>query len=208
MAKYENLPFDRGTTFFGTGGTPDATSGANLEGQEYEIEDVDWGATGVGARPNRSNHMVRLRIVRNKAAAALLPKRLVTFKKTAGSAFLGQVDGYVTTTAQEGFPVDEFLPAAGVAVNDLFYIVVAGPSKVLTDLASGAGSVFNVGDSVVGLTAATSGATTAGRVAPQDLTGATAVLGVQLQNRVGRAMSAATTSNTNADLMVDIVKKF
>jgi len=77
---------------------------------------------------------------------------------------------------------------------------------VLTALDGGADNVFNVNDVIVALTAATSQATTAGRVAPQVLTGATALLGNQVQNRLGRAMSAKTTANTNNSLLVNISK--
>lgn len=204
MARKENPPFPRGQTFY-NGGTIDSNNlgGANLEGTVWEFEDIDYSTAPF---KQRSGRLVKCMIVRNVAAAALLPKRLVSFKQSAGSPFVGQVDGYTTTTAAEGYPVDEFLPAAGVPVNDLFYIVIDGPAKVLTDLAGGANNVVNVAGAVVALTAATSGATTAGRVAPQDLTGATALLANQVQNRVGRAMSAVTTSNTNNDLLVDVRK--
>ena len=75
---------------------------------------------------------------------------------------------------------------------------------VTTDLAGGANDVINIGDVLTALTAATSGATTAGRVKPQSLAGATSVLGLEIMNMIGRAMSAATTANTGANLLVDI----
>lgn len=95
--KYENLPFPIGSTFF-DGGTVDSTVSTNLEGRVFEIEDLDYSQSG--AKPARSGRFKKVMVVRNKAAAALLPKRVVTFKVTAGNAFLGQVDGYCTTTAK------------------------------------------------------------------------------------------------------------
>jgi hypothetical protein len=153
-------------------------------------------------KPKRTNRRVRCRCVRNVAAAALLPKRLVTFQKS-GVYYGARVDGYLTTVGDRGFPVDEFLPAAGVPVNDLFWIVVRGPATVLTDLAS-LGATITVGDAVLGQTAVTSGATTAGRVIP--LPGATSgsTLQNEVINRVGYALSAKTTNNTNADLLVEV----
>lgn len=74
---------------------------------------------------------------------------------------------------------------------------------MLTDLAAGANNLIPEGTVLVALTAATSGATTAGRVAPQDLTGATAALGLQVQNRLGYALSARTTAQTNTTILVD-----
>lgn len=194
----DSLPFDRGQTASTGLSSVDSTVLNNLEGKEYIVDDVDP-ATGIA----RTGRRVKLRCVRNKAAAALLPKRLVSFKASAG-VFGAHVDGYADTTAEESYPVDEYLPAAGVAVDDLFYIVVEGPALVLSDLAGGANNVLNVGDCVVALTAATSGATTAGRVAPQDLTGATALLAKQIKNQVGYALTAKTTGNTNADVLVDV----
>ncbi len=207
MSRHENPPFARGETFY-NGGTIDSNNlgGVNLEGKIYEFEDDDLYNAGLpGARPARSGRLVKCMIVRNVAAIALLPKRLVTLKKT-GTKYLGQIDGYVTTTADRCYPLDEFLPAAGVPINDLCYIVIEGPATVLTDLAGADNDNFAVGGVVVGLTAATSGCTTAGRPAPQDLTGATALLGAQIQNRIGRALSAKTTANTNADLLIDVGK--
>ena len=206
MAKRENPPFERGATFY-NGGTIDTNNlgGENLEGTEWEFEDLDFSA-GVGVKNYRTNTLVKCLCVRNKAAISLLPKRLVKCRKTGANLF-GHVDGYATVTADAPvFPVDEWLPAAGVVVNDLFYIVVAGAATVLTDLAGGSNNVFSVGDVLVALTAATSGATTAGRVAPQSLTGATAVLGEQIQGRIGRALSAKSTANTNGDLLAMITK--
>ncbi len=143
--------------------------------------------------------------MRNVGAVALLPKQLVTFQKTA-LVYGARVDGEVCITADRCYPIDEYLPAAGCPVNDLCYIVVDGPALCRTDLAAGAANLIAVGDVLVALTAATSGCTTAGRVAPQDLTGATAVLGVQVMNTIGRALSAKVTTNTNADVLVEVGK--
>ena len=208
MARNENPPFGRGETFY-NGGYIDSNNlgGLQMEGAIWEFEDVDYTPGKVGAKPARTNRRVKCMIVRNVSGITLLPKRLVTFQNAGvdGRYRAGRVDGYVTTTAQRGYPVDEYLSATnGVPNNDLFWVVIEGPSKVLTALDGGADNVFNVGDIAVGLTAATSGATTAGRVYPQDLTGATALLGNQVQNKVGYALSAVTTGNTGADLLVDV----
>lgn len=208
MAKRENPPFPRGSTYY-NGGTIDSNNlgGTHLEGTIWEFEDINLDASTSGVRSARTNRPVKCMIVRNVAATALLPKRLVTMQTTDGGTYTGRIDGYATTTAKHPcFPLDEWLPSAGVAVNDLCYVVVEGPSVVLTDLAGGANNVFSVGDLVVALTAATSGATTAGRVRPIDLTGATALLGDQIIGRIGRALTAKTTANTNADMLVDVTK--
>lgn len=206
MARDENPPFNRGETFFGdrTISSQDITDTAYLEGKEWVFEDLNYNAAGQ-TKPVRSGRPVKCRVVRNNSAGALLPKRLASFQLTAGN-YPKAVDGYADTTAELSYPVDEFLPSAGAQQYDLLWIVIEGPATVLTDLAGGANNVVNVGDRVVALTGATSGATTAGRVAPIDLTGATALLANQILNFVGRAVSAKTTGNTNADLLVDVGK--
>lgn len=206
MAKRENPPFPRGSTWY-NGGTIDTNNlgGENLEGTIWEFEDLDQSASG--AKSLRTNKPVKCMIVRNKSGGALLPKRLVTMKATTGLTYLAQVDGYADTTAEAPtFPVDEWLPAAGVPDNDLFYVVIEGAATVMTPLEADANNVFSVGTILVALTAVTSGSTTSGRVRPIDLTGATAVLGNQIIGRIGRALSAKTTANTNADLLMDVTR--
>ncbi len=205
MSHQESLPFARGTTFF-DGGTTDTTSGRQLEGREYDVPDVDPRSTGTGSATYRTSRMVRVRIVRNKTGFALLPKKLVSFGTEAGKS-TGQANGHVRLTADpvQGV-VDEYLPSAGCPDGDLCYVVVAGPALCLPDLAAGANNVLPVETRVVSLTAATSGATTAGRIAPQDITGATSLLANQIQNCVGKVLTARTTANTTSDVLVDVGK--
>jgi hypothetical protein len=203
MARNENPPFGRGECFFDTAATvstDDIAHTVYLEGMEWVFEDLDYSQTG--AKTKRTGHSVRCKLVRNTSGAALLPKRLVTFEAD-GLDFGQRVDGYSDTTAEGPVAVvDEWLPAAGVQANNLFWVVVEGPTRCLTDIAASASNVITAGMRLVSLTAATSGATTAGRVAPQSLAGATAPLGDQIQNSFGYALSAKTTNNTNADVLV------
>ncbi len=204
MARDDAPPFERGSTA-ANGVTIDSNDLIlpNLEGKEWVFEDLDYTATTVGARPARTNQKVRCRAVRNSSGAALLPKRLVTFK--AGD--WGKVDGYAEVNPEGPcFPVDEWLPAAGVPSNDLFWIVVEGPATVLTGLAADATNVINQNDQLVNLTAVTSGATTAGRAGPAILTGLAVTLAPNMLNIFGRALSARTTGNTNSDVLVEITK--
>lgn len=183
MARDENLPFQRGKTWYG-GRTIDPTQygAVNLEGKTWVIEDRIYG----------SGQFVKLMVVRNSGTFNLLPKRLVV---PDPAYYAKRVIGYTNTVGQAGWPVDELLPAAGVPPGDLFYVVVSGPAAVLTDLASGAGSVIAVGDPLVSIAAATSGATSAGRVAT--ISAASTNIPLTTLNVVGRATAAATTSNTN-----------
>ena len=87
-------------------------------------------------------------------------------------------------------------------------MVIEGPTTVLTPLDGGADNVFTVGQRVVALTAVTSGATTAGRVTAQSLAATTLqnADAQQIMNVIGRAMSAATTANTNQGLLIYVGK--
>jgi hypothetical protein len=202
MNHNQSPPFPRGSTFY-AGGTIDSNNlgGQNLEGTLWDFPDKNDSASGVGTE--RTSRTVRCMVVRNVGAAAILPKRTVTFQLTAGKPFTGRVDGMTRLTAARGYPIDEYLPAAGVPVNDLCYIVISGPAMCLNALSNHSADIA-VGDRLVAITGATSGATTAGRLQPIDLTGATALLGDQVANFVGRAMSTALTNAGHADLLVDV----
>lgn len=202
MARDEAPPFQRGETWYG-GETIDTNDlgGEQYEGKEYVFEDID-----PDNHTARTGRKVVCRVVRNNSGISLLPKRLALLEGTAGDSS-GKVDGYAITSAantpQQGYPIDEYLPSTGVPNGDLFYIVVEGPAVVTTSLANMA-TDLSVNEFVVAVTAATSQATTAGRVIPQLLSGATAPLAANIQNRIGRAMTSKVTTDTGEDLLVDV----
>lgn len=189
----------RGRTFY-DGLSIDSTNlgGVDQEGYEREFEDVNP-TTGAIRTPNR----VRCRLMRNISGIAALPKRAVSHH--AGANWGKRFDGYTDVLADKLFAgvVDEHLPSAGCPVNDICWVVVYGPTLVLTDLAS-LTSAINIGDAICAGTAATSEATTAGRVVPVTMTqgGTTGQTALDMAiNYIGRALSARTTDNTNADLL-------
>ena len=183
-----------------------AAQSAKLEGYQKYFQDED--ASGAGPSRPRSSRRALMRLVRNSSGIALLPKRAVAWESGQRGK---RVDGYTTTTAAEvAGIVDDQLPAAGAADNALFWIHRQGPALCTNDIASGASTVISEGDLVVALTAATSlAATTAGRIATGTLTAtSTATTDGSLTNRIlhrlGKAMSARTTANTNSDVLVDL----
>lgn len=207
------LPFPIGTTFWQGQTVPDATTGVEWEGKEFVVEDLNYTNNSGGSQifaPRAYGNQVTyktVRIVRNVSGIALLPRRLAAFKTTV---YGRQVDGYTTTTAAEGYPIDEFLPSTGVAANDLFYIVVEGPAECLTDIAASAANLQTAGATVVvALTAVTSQSTTAGRISAVDVSGnnstGTPVLLAAI-NKIGTNMSGSTTNNTNNPTLVHIKK--
>lgn len=217
MSRDNDLPFKRGHTYFGVGGTPVTTTGDasyEFEGREYEVEDIDY-TPGSTFGKRRSGERVTLRVVRNSSGIALLPKRIASFAN--GTHWGRRVDGYARTTAAHGYPIDEFLPSAGVADGDLFYIVVKGPATVLTNIANSNDNILTYGADVIALTAATSQATTAGRIrlAASALTGAASTntdftfVRDAILNVIGKAMTTmAASTNTDTGMLIRVAKFF
>jgi len=169
--------------------------GTNYEGKEWHVEDTK----------HNTGQYITIRAVRNSGTFNLLPSRLVTFD----TAWVGQrVNGYSTVAYAPCLPVDEQLPAAGVVPNDLFYVIMEGPCLVLVPLDAGADNVITAMDPLAAITAATSGATTAGRIATANTSGSTTNQRDSLLNVVGRAMSAATTAQTTSALLVYATRWF
>ena len=199
MARDETPPFPRGRTFY-NGETIDTNDlgGVNLEGKEYKHEDT---VNGTGL-------YVTLRVVRNVSGITLHPKRLVRYK----TGFFGRrVDGYTTTTNEQGYPIDDAY-VNGIANNDLFYVIVEGPCKIKNGTTQATTSVVTEKDPLSGLTsAASTGASTtdAGRIRTVDTSGATTPLATGILSVVGRAMSAAATSGvTDTDILTYVSKTF
>lgn len=192
MSLLVDPPFSLGQTL----GVSSATDGTGWVGAVKQFPDVDP-ATGT----IRSNRVKTCVAVRNSAAAALLPKRVVRFRLTAGTAVFAEVDGYAAETNEERVGVvDEHLPASGVAVNDVFWVTVAGPTEVAVALS---GTAVAVGDRLSCVTAATSGATTAGRVGPSPLSASTAGANNNGIGVIGRACSAGATTGTNVLALIN-----
>ncbi len=185
---YENLPFQRGTTYGGA----DNTIAVQYEGKEYLHQDLYYG----------TGEYVRLRVCRNNSGISLAPKRAVKFNKTAGKPW-SDVAGYADVTAERSGIVDEKLPAGGAPTGDLFYVIVEGPTLASTSLAADTTNSIAVGDALHAQTGATTGATTSGRVGEALFTGATSVLAGQVENVIGYAMSARTTANTGSDILIN-----
>lgn len=193
----------RGRTFY-EGATPptDANVGQSLklEGYQKTFNDTDPSVTA-GPKQNRSNRKVECMLVRNVSGITLAAKRTVTW----AAGYRGRrVDGYGTLGTQEiAGVVDDLIGSAGVADNDLFWLVRKGPCLCRTDVAALVS--FLEGEVLVGLTAVTSQSMTAGRVSAlvAGTTNVTYMVSSSL-NRIGRAISAKTTANTNSDVLVDL----
>ena len=228
MARNEQPPFDRGSTWY-NGGTIDANNlgGQQIVGREWLFEDIN-----ITTKQLRSNKFVRCRAVRNVSGVSVLPKHLVQFQYSNSPAggtgvldppvtYGAEVSGYTTSSDGQpadpsvghGYPVDEFVAAAGVPNNDIFWIVVDGPAMCLTAQNALNGNI-NVGDKVVacGTTAATTGVTGGCVDAVSYVNNTQCNATTQRQNVrqevnfIGYACSAITSGQTNTSILVDVGK--
>ena len=169
--------------------------GDNWVGTVKEFTDVN--ATTGQVRSNRRKVCIA---VRNTSGAALLPKRVVRLAGN-GTALFGAADGYASVTNDPFVGVvDEFLPAAGVASNDVFWVTVDGPTEVSVALS---GSDITVRGALSVITAATSGALTAGRVTLSPLSAGTTGSG---DNGIGVIGYAASTGATTGSAVLALVR--
>jgi hypothetical protein len=105
------------------------------------FSDVDPRATNTGIV--LSNRLVTCVAVRNTSTGPLLPGTVVKFKK---SAIMTEVDGPATAVADAPLGVvDEYLPPAGVAVGDVFWLVTSGPTAVMTSATFAPGALVGIG---------------------------------------------------------------
>ena len=196
----EMLPFKRGQTLNGGGGTAAQRllNGLEWEGMIFPFPDLSQ--SGIAPETLRSNRQVICMVVRNVSGATLYGKQLATLA-VDGLNGLARITGHTTTPGARGVPIDDRLGSAGVLNNDLCYVVLKGPCEILVgeagddwngDIADGAPLWAATG------TNSTGGTTAGGRVAnltAAGQTGATGAISAAL-NYIGRALSAKTTQQT------------
>ncbi len=213
MSRDNDVMIERGSTWY-AGRTIDTANyeGVDREGDTKVFEDKLWSATGVKGERNQARSVV-CRLVRNVSGVTLFAKTLVVLDPTTPN----RVTGRSTVLFGECYPVDEFLPATGVPNGDLFWIVIGGPAKVLTPMT---GAEFNAtsiaAGMFIGAGTTNGGSTAAGSTVPAGRAAGLLPVNVALTTNtqyeqllrdangyVGRAMSAMTSGQTNADLLID-----
>lgn len=214
MSRDNDTMLGRGETYY-AGATIDTNNlqGVEREGDTKIFEDKLWSAQGVKGERNQSRS-VCCRLVRNLSGVTLFAKTLVVLDPSNPN----RVTGRARVLFEECYPVDEFLPATGVPNGDLFWIVLSGPAKILTPMS---GAEFN-GVSIalndfIGAATTNGGSTAAGSTVPAGRLATILPVNVALTTNVqyaqlirdvtgwvGRAMSAMTSGQTNADLLVDV----
>jgi hypothetical protein len=216
--------FPRGTT----PGMTSATAGLHYEGVEVECDDINYGASQptLTKREGFSNRRIRLRACRNLTGATIYAKLLAVLARDTKANYAGGTGAPTATGGVQGstrirelarlgssatvmsakcYPIDEYLPSAGVAANDICWVVLRGPAICKTSLANMAADIA-VGDALVAVTATTAAATdgtTGGRVTGIDLV-VTSLPDGQVGRTIGLAMTALLTNTTNTDVLVDV----
>lgn len=119
------LPWDRGSTLGDNGAwTPTIDDGVDLEGRCFLTDDTI----------NLTSEEIVLRIVRNESGGALTCEK--KFYRWASGYFNRRVAGLCNAAGMVGKPMDEQYvddSVTSIAEHDLFYLIEAGPTKVLTE---------------------------------------------------------------------------
>jgi len=172
-----------------------------LEGLPVCYEDISY----VDKATKVSGREVKAILVKNVSGIALKPGQLVTW----ATGYVGRkVDGYARTTGGKiAGIVDDWLPAAGAADDQIFNLIVKGPVRVKSPTDNGGGDIAS-GDHLTADTATTAAATnstTGGRAAKIDAD-TTNLTGEYERRIIGIALEANLSSNTDAlfDACVDI----
>lgn len=209
---YENPPFELGETLDGTASDGTTLINSHLLGMIFEFP-----AKQVGAADNRGNKSrytgkaIKAICLRNTSGIRLYGKRIGVLNGagTAGYDALHNCDGYAAGgigNRAQIVVIDEYLATTGVADDDLFWGIIAGPVKVLVPaLGSGFNGDIAVGNLLVNSTGTTSQSLTqSGRVANVTMNATTGLTDAfqMAANVVGWALSARTTQESTAGVDV------
>jgi hypothetical protein len=193
MSAKRDLPFPKGETAW-NGEVP--TSGVDYTkcGHEYSYTDPT------------SHRELTLRAVRNESGITLYGKLPVTLNASGTS-----ITGYARLPTDPWCVIDDEIGSNGVEDDDVCYVHVKGPCTVKT--ASASLSSITAGDYVVAATRASStaaGTTGSGVNLISPIANATDATGAFANNRgaMARAISAATTNNTDTGIRVNMDARF
>lgn len=120
-----------------------------LEGREYTFPVTDAVAAASGMSNRVVGRRVVARIMRNNHSAALNAGEIVKVDVASGHAGLGSATDVSDEGDRYALVVDPALGYSTVAVGDLFYAIVKGPTKVKqpsTPVALSAGAVIQAGN--------------------------------------------------------------
>ena len=200
-------------TFYGLDQTIDTAdyAGISLEGSLRPCKDIDPS----DVTKLRSDNTRKARLMRNVSG-------ITAYAGMAVSGYAGlenkRFDGFTEVTAARSVGVIvDLLHSSGCRHGDMCWVIYKGPNLCFT--ANTEGDEYSIGDIIYAQTAASSTANTVGGTTADDggkVAGWPAVLtftadqttdgtmGSVLTNRLGRALSASTTAETNTLKLVDL----
>lgn len=215
MQHATNLPFELGEVIKGTD-TDGNIMVPEWAGKVHLLADSNVSSARLA--PRRLGRQLIGIPVLNNSGITLLGKRFARLKRSGGKEDLMRVDGYAAATAEKGLVfIDEYLSTVGVADKYYFWGIVGGMVTGLTPTAGAdfGGADIAISDDLVSATAATSQTSSAGRVGQPSFTAATAgntaagFDGYRMALRsVARALSARTTGETNADILLHLMIRY
>lgn len=204
-SEYDNGPMGLGEVENGVNADSQAVL-RNWLGRRRTFTDLDYSISGLtSGRSQLSGYSLDAICLRNNSGITLSPKMLAQVARSGRDA-VKEVIGYGATYTTQGLVlVDPFLPSSGVPNGYIFWGICNAVALCKTPMAGAGfnGDIAAMAPLVCATAAATTG-TTAGRVCNVTLpgtTGATDSYNFAL-SVVGRALSARTTGETNADILV------
>ena len=199
---YNDAPFELGETLDGTAADGTTLINDHWLGAVFEIP--AQALSGAQVRAGKKRHVARplkAVIMRNTSGGVLLGKRLGKLDVSATNSaydFFKNVTGYATDLAESNVVIiDEFLPSAGVADDDIFWAIIEGPVTVKTCNASLLTTA--IGDKLGSGTGSTSGNTVSG--------GVNKIAAPTADDLIGTALSARTTNETGEDMLINATIK-
>lgn len=188
MKLYDDMPFQRGETYFGPQGKIDPEAGRHLIGREYIHQD----------QSHETGALVRVRICKNVSGIKLIPGKLVAFQVKAGRLHGAYAIGHATDGYRQETAVVDDLLLSTVPRDDLFYLVLSGPC-----LAYPSQGPISVGEflhpHMGGNPTSTDLANSCGRVQGATFECKGIHFAAAMRNVVGRAMSARPVGNELTD---------
>ena len=122
----------------------------SLDGREYTFPVTEEVATAAGMSGRVVGRRVTARIMRNKSEHVLAAGEIILVENTEGHGSLGKAKDLSAADERCCLVVDPSLGSSTVALNDLFYAIVKGPTKVKQPATSApslvGGDVIKAGD--------------------------------------------------------------
>lgn len=210
--KLEDPPFGLGQTLPGKDSAGTLLNSKWL-GQIHEFPVADLTVAQIrGSKSRQTGATVKAVCLRNTSGQTLYGKRIAKLEIAGGRPNLESVIGYADTLIEKRCVIiDEYIATGGVADDDIFWGVIAGPVTVKTAFA---GAGFNgdiaVDAPLVAATYANSTDPNGGRVSNTKLANNTDAQGAidNAVNMLGFALSSATTAQTDADLLIQAAIRF